>query len=326
MHHFHPGRRNALLGLAALAAGAAPARGADYPNRPVRMVAATAAGSTPDIVARLLAQELAREWGQGVVVDNQASAGGTVAMRQLLQAPPDAYTLVLSPSSATSLAPAMFKLPYDLRKDAAGITRLANVPNVLVVNPSVSAQTVQEFIAEVRRQPGRLNFASSGNGTPSHLDGELFKSLTQIDMVHVPYRGSPPALTAVIQNDAQAMFCPIAIALPYIKQGKLRPLGVTTAQRADILPDVPPIGESGVRGYATAQWYALFARAGTPRELIDRITADVVRIMRRPATAAVLDPLGVNIVTSTPAELDDFLRRDIDKWAKVVASTKAKVD
>lgn len=177
-----------------------------YPSRPVKIVVASAPGSTPDIVARLLGQELAKEWGQGVVIENKASAGGAVAIQQILQSPADGYTLLLSPSSATSLAPAMFKLPYDVREDLSGITRIANVPNVLIVHPSVPARNLKEFIELVRSRPGKLNYASTATGTPSHLDGELFKSLTGVDMLHVPYKGSPAALMAVLNGEVQAMF------------------------------------------------------------------------------------------------------------------------
>lgn len=298
----------------------------NYPIRPVKIIVASAPGSTPDIVARLLGQELAKEWGQGVVIENKASAGGVLAIQQILQSPADGYTLLLSPSSATSLAPAMFKLPYDVREDLSGITRIANVPNVLIIHPSVPARNLKEFIDYVRSRPGKLNYASTATGTPSHLDGELFKALTGIDMLHVPYKGSPAALMAVLSGEVQAMFCPVAIALPYLKQGKVKALGVTTTQRSEILPDVPPIGEAEVLSYSTAQWYGFFARAGTPAAIIKKLNSDAVRIMRTPAVDAVLKPMGVNSFTSTPAELDDFLDKEINKWKRLVTEAKIVAD
>ena len=200
------------------------------------------------------------------------------------------------------------------------------MPNVLIVHPSVPARNLKGFIELVRSRPGKLNYASTATGTPSHLDGELFKSLTGVDMLHVPYKGSPAALMAVLNGEVQAMFCPVAIALPYLKQGKLKALGVTTSQRSEILPDVPSIGEAEVPSYATAQWYGLFARAGTPAAIIKKLNSDTVRIMQAPAVDAVLKPLGVNSFTSTPAELEDFLGKEINKWKRLVADAKIVAD
>jgi tripartite-type tricarboxylate transporter receptor subunit TctC len=316
----------ALLLLLSCAVLPLSASAQTYPAHVVRMIVPSAPGSTPDIVGRLLGQELSKMWKQPVVVENQAGAGGMIAMRQMLGAPADGYTVLMTPSSAASIAPAMFKLPYDVRKDLAGVSKVAYVPNVLVVNPSVPAHSIKELVDYAKANPGKLNYASAENGTPSHLEAELFKSLAHVDLFHVPYKGSPNSLIAVMQGDAQLMFCPVAIALPYIKEGKLRPLGVTTSERSEILPDVPPIGEAGVPGYSTVQWYGVFLRAGTPRPIVDRLNADVATVMHMDAVGKVLKPIGVRAVTSTPKEMDDFLRADIDKWLRVVAGTKAKVD
>jgi tripartite-type tricarboxylate transporter receptor subunit TctC len=299
----------------------------DYPNQPIRLIVPFAAGGATDVLARLLGERLSQSLGQQVVVDNRGGAGGNIGSAQAAKAEPDGYTLLMGAVGTHAINQSIYpKLPYDPIEDFAPVSLVATVPNVLVVNPSVPAQTVQELIALAKSRPGELNFASSGNGTSIHLSGELFKSMTGVDMVHVPYKGSGPAMTDLLGGQVQMMFDNLPSALPNVQAGKLRALGVTGAERSPALPDVPTIEEAGVPGYEALSWFGIFAPAGTPQPVIDKLHDHIVQALADPAMRARLADLGAEPVGSTPQEFASFIRAEAEKWAKVVKEAGVKLE
>ncbi len=307
------------LGCAAAAFAQSP------PGKPIRFVVPFPAGANPDQVARVVAQKLSEAWGQPVVVDNRPGAGGVSAIESVVKAPADGQTLLIGTAGVITIAPSLYKLPYDTARDLDPVTMLAYVPNILVVNPSVPAKNVKELIALAKARPGELNYSSSGSGTPAHLAGEVFKSLSGANIVHIPYKGSPQAMTALLGGEVSAMFSPVPLALPHVKAGKLRVLGVTTLKRSPVVPDIAPIADT-VPNYEMVQWYGLFVRSGTPRELLTRLNAEVRRIVATPQVAASLASQGSNPVTGTPEELASHVKAELVKWARVVKASGAKID
>jgi tripartite-type tricarboxylate transporter receptor subunit TctC len=321
-------RMIAALTIALVASIAAPA-GAQptYPTHPVRLVVPFPAGGTTDILARAVAQKLSEAWNQQVIVDNRPGAGGNIGTELVAKAAPDGYTLLMGTVGTHAINASLYShLPYDHVKDFAPVILVAGVPNVLVVDPSLPVDSVRDLIAYAKANPGKLNFASSGSGTSIHLSGELFKVMTGVQMTHVPYKGSAPALTDLMGGQVQLMFDNLPSSLAFIKAGKLRALAVTSATRASALPDVPTIQEAGVPGFEAASWFGVLAPAGTPREVIARINGEVAKWLASAEAREKLASQGAIAAGGTP---DDFARHigaETAKWAKVVKASGAKVD
>ncbi len=312
---------------ACCAAVALPAWAQSYPAKPVRMIVPFPAGGATDIVARLLAQKLSEAWGQQVLVDNRGGAGGTIGSDLAAKSPADGYTILVGTSSTHAIAQSLYaKLPYDSVRDFAPVTLLASATIMLATHPSVPARNVKELIALAKARPDQLSFASSGNGGVSHLVGELFKSQAGVQMLHVPYKGDAPALIDLVSGQVSLEFGTAVAFLPYVKSGKLKALAVTNPKRSPVLPEVPTVAESGLPGFEALQWFGIFAPAGTPREIITRLNAESVRIMRQPDMKERLSALGADVVASTADEFATFQKAEIAKWANVVKSSGARIE
>ena len=316
-----------LAGLPALCLlGAAhDAAAQTYPNKTITISIATAAGSAPDAIIRAMAQKMNEAWKQPVIVENRATAGGITAVTTVTKSPPDGHTLLVH-TAAFTIAPAMYKLPYDTFRDLLPVSIIAYVPNMLVAHPTLPVKNVKELIALAKARAGDLNYASSGSGTPAHLAGELFKSMAGINIVHVPYKGSPPALTSVLSGETSMLFSPVTIAIPHTKSGKLRALGVTTAKRSKLVPELPTIGESGLPGYEVTQWYGMQVPAGTPKDVIAKINGEVGKILAMPDIVEKLVLFGAEPAPSTPEFMTAYVKSEVEKWAKVVKASGAKAD
>ena len=318
--------RRTLLALGALASLALPAGAEDFPTKPVTLVIPFAAGGSTDVVGRIIAERMSKELGQQVVVENRAGAGGSLGAGTVARAEPDGYTILKGTVATHALNPLILaQAPYDAVADFAPISLLVLVPNVLAVNPELPVNTVQELIDMAKADPGVLAYASSGNGTPLHLSGELFKSMAGVDIQHVPYQGSGPALTDVLGNQVPIIFDNLPSASAHISSGALRALGVTTATRAPSFPDVPTIAET-LPGYETYSWIALFAPAGTPAEVVERLNAAALAALADPAVAGRMDEFSAEIVGSTPEELAAHVQAEIEKWTPVVEAADIKVE
>ncbi|HEX6980843.1 MAG TPA: tripartite tricarboxylate transporter substrate binding protein [Alphaproteobacteria bacterium] len=315
------------LGLAVAAfAGSAGAQ-QNWPTKPIKIVSGFPAGSGVHIVAQWIAEPMSKALGQNVIVEPRTGAGGNVGSEYVAKAPPDGHTLYLGTAGTHAINVSLYrKLPFDVQKDFAPITILGDVPNILIVNKDVPANNLKEFLALVRANPGKLNYGSSGNGTSMHLAGEQFKYLAQVDIVHVPYRGSPAATADLLAGQIQAMFHQVPTVIGQIREGAFRPLGVTTRERVKALPDVPTIAEAGLPGYESSTWYGLFAPAGTPRPIIDRINQIVVASIKDGEVGKKLEDSGVVPMTSTPEEFAEIIDRDIKRWREVIERTGTKLD
>ena len=306
-----------LVCTALVATGGACA--AEYPARPVRWIVGYPAGGTTDIVARLIGHWLSERLGQQFIIENKPGAGNNIAAEAAINAPPDGYTVFLvNPANAIN-ATLYQKLPFNFMRDTAPVGGIMRVPNVMEVNPSVPAKTVAEFIAYAKANPGKINWASSGNGTSVHLSGELFKIMTGVDLTHVPYRGSAPALTDMISGTVQVMFDNMPSSLPHIHAGKLRALAVTTAQRSDALPGVPTVAET-VPGYEASAFFGMSVPRGTPADVIDRLNHEINAALADAAMKAKLAELGGMLTPGSPAEFGRTVAEETDKWAKVIKS------
>jgi tripartite-type tricarboxylate transporter receptor subunit TctC len=317
-----------FFGIAAFAFGApASAQAPAYPTKPVRIVVPFPAGGATDILARAVAQKLTETWGQAFVVDNRPGAGGNIGSELVAKAAPDGYTLEMGTVGTHAINASLYaKMPYDHVKDFAPIILVAGVPNVLVVNPAVPVNSVQELIAYAKANPGKLNFASSGSGTSIHLSGELFKVMAGVQMTHIPYKGSAPALADLLGGQVQLMFDNLPPSLPQIKGGKLRALGVTSAARAPALPDTPTIAESGLPGFEASSWFGLLAPAGTPPAIIAKLNTEIAKWLASPEAREKLVAIGANIAGGTPEDFARHIQAETVKWAKVVKESGAKVD
>jgi tripartite-type tricarboxylate transporter receptor subunit TctC len=316
-----------LTALIVLALAASSAAAQAWPSRPIRYVVPFPAGGTTDIIARAVAAELSKTLGQQVVIDNRGGAGGNIGTDIVAKSAPDGYTILMGTVGTHGINVSLYpKLPYDAIKDFAPVTLVATVPNVLEVHPAVPVKNVKELIAYAKANPGKLNFASSGNGTSIHLSGELFKSMTGIDMVHIPYKGSAPALADLAGGQANLMFDNLPSSMPLIKAGKLHALAVTSAKRSAAMPDLPTIAEAGVPGYDSSSWFGVLAPAGTPREIVSRLNAEIVKALSAPEIRERLQSQGAEPVGNTPEQFAAFIRGEIAKWAKVVKDSGAKVD
>jgi tripartite-type tricarboxylate transporter receptor subunit TctC len=320
------------LCLGAFAAPAFAQGGAAWPNKPVRIVVPFAPGGTTDILARALAPELGKAFGQTFIIENKPGAGGNTGADLVAKSPPDGYTLLMGTVGTQAINPALYpKMPYDAVKDFMPISLFAGVPNVLVINPAKATAykitDVKSLIAYAKANPGKLNMASSGNGTSIHLSGELFKSMTGTYMLHFPYRGSGPALLDLIGGTMDVMFDNLPSALPQIKAGKLTALAVTSSERSAALPDVPTIAEAGpVKGYEASSWFGLLAPAGTPPDIVNRLQQETAKALATQALKERLVSQGAIPSGSTPAQFTQFIAAETKKWAQVVKASGAKVD
>ncbi len=305
---------------------AAAAQANGFPDKPIRIVVPFPPGGATDAAARLVAVKMGEHWGQPVVVDNRAGAGGNVGSDLVAKAPADGYTLVMGVTGSHAINTSLYsRMPYDPVADFVAISQVAVVPNVLVVHPSVPAKNLAELVALAKKEPGKLNYASLGNGTAAHLGMEMLKSEAGVDITHVPYKGSAPAVSDLLAGQVQMMVDGLPSALPHVKAGKLRAIALTSLHRAPSLPGLPTIAETYPGFYADA-WSGLFAPKGTPQPVVDKLSAEVQRILKLPDVREKLMALGAEPVGSTQAEFTAHVKREIDKWAKVVRTSGAKVD
>lgn len=311
-----------FITLATLA-GAALAQG--FPTKAIRMIVPFPPGGPNDILGRVVAQKLTDQIGQQVVVDNRGGAGGIIGAELAARAAPDGYTLLLGGTASLSINPSLHrKLPYDPIKDFAPVSLVGTAPSILITHPSVPVKTVKQLIDLAKAKPGHLNFASAGIGTPPHLAGELFKSMAGVDMVHVPYKGGGPALTDLLAGQVGIYFSGISSALPFVREGRLRGIAVTSARRTAVMPEMPTIAESGLPGYEVGNWYAIVAPAATPKAIVIRLNHEIVKTLAVPDVKKRFIELAADTLGSTPEELTAYNRSEISKWAKVIKSAGIK--
>jgi tripartite-type tricarboxylate transporter receptor subunit TctC len=316
----------ALRWLAVCVVGvlAAAASAQDFPNKPVKIVVPFTAGSATDILARTVGQKLNELWNQPVVIENRGGAGGTIGAGIVAKSPADGYTLLVH-SAAQAVNQFIYpSLPYETLKDFAQVVPFGGQPNVLVVAPSTGYKTVADLLADAKRRPGVLNFGSAGIGSGTHINGEKFKLAAGIDVVHVPYKGTPEALTDTMTGRVAYFFSPISAALPHVRDGKLVALAVSSAKRSGVLPDVPTVAESGLPGFDYNLWVGMFAPAGTPAEIVDKLNRDVNRVLRESDARERLSSLGAEPMPMSAAEFDRFVRAEMDDAAKVVKAANIK--
>ena len=322
------GKTGTMLNAVIFALGALashPVLAQAYPAKPIRLVVPFPPGGSTDIVARIVAQKLSERLGQQVVVENRGGAGGTIGTEVVAKAAPDGYTLVLGTTSTHVVAPSVYgKIGYDPVKDFAPVSLVAVTPYLLVVNPSVNVKSLSEFVAYVKARPGKLNYASAGTGSTTHLAMEMLKSAAGLYIVHIPYNGNGPAGTAVIAGQVEMLFGSLPAVLPHAKSGRVRALAVGTPKRSPSLPDVPTVAESGFPGFDASLWLAVMAPAGTPAPVVDRLHREILAAIGAPDTADALNKAGAEPITSTPAELSAMVRNGIDKYAKVVKQAGVK--
>ena len=320
-------RRTLLLVLGAAAMPGVRAQTVPWPNKPIRYIVPFAAGGTTDILARVVGEKLAVALGQTIVVDNKAGQGGSAGATELARSAPDGYTIGGGTISSHAINATLYdKLPYDPVTSFEPITMYVTLPNVLVVHPSVPANTLREFIALLKANPTQYSFGSAGVGTSQHISGELFNSMAGVKMQHVPYRGSGPMIPELLGGTLPVAVDNITTVIQHIKSGKLRALAVTTAQRSSVAPDVPTMAESGLAGYELSSWQAVFAPAGTPKPIIDRLYTEIGKILKMPDVAKRLTDLGLDISGMPPAELAALIKADVPRLGKVVKDSGAKAD
>lgn len=325
-------RRNAIRTLAAALAAmaipvAAPALAQAWPSKPVTYIVPFPPGGTTDVLARIIAQKLGPALGTTIVVENRPGAGGNVGSEFVARAAPDGYTIMGGTISSHSINVSLYpKLPYDPVKSFEPVTLIGTNPNILVVAASSPHKSLQELTAALKAKPGSLSYASAGNGTSQHLSSELYKFMAGVDMVHIPYKGSGPAIQDVIGGQVPMMFDTSVVAGPHIEGGRLRALAVTSAKRAAAFPNVPTVAESGVPGYDVVSWQAIFAPAGTPKPIVDRLHAEVARILKEPDVQERFAKLGLDPSGMAPAELAAFQKAEIEKWAKVIKAANIRID
>ena len=312
--------------ITALLACACVVHAQQYPAKPIRLVVGFAAGGPSDVAARTIAQKLTEKWGQQVIVDIRPDAGGNIASEIVAKAPADGYTL-LEPAFAHAVNPFLYsKLPFDTLKDFAPVLLFASIANVLVVHPSIPAQSVKELIAFAKTRPGQLSYGSSGNGTASHLAGELLNLMGGIKIAHIPYKGLAPAHTEVMGGQIGLLFDGIVTGIPAVKAGRLRALAVTTVKRWQGTPDIPTMSEAGLTGFEVNSWYGLIAPAGTPREIIMKLNTEVARSLREPDARERLYSIGAEPMNNTPEEFAAYINAEMAKWSKVVKTAGIRAD
>ena len=321
------GLNAALAGLFVLLCASAPVGAADYPDRPITIVVGFPPGGASDILARIITNKLGNLLGQPFVVDNRPGAGGNVAGELVAHAAADGYTLLLGNNAILATNGSLYsKIGFDAEKDFAPISLIGTQPNVLVVNNNVPAHSLAELIALAKANPGKLNFASSGYGLAAHLAGELFKAQAQIDIVHVPYKGSAPALQDVVAGDEQMMFATTSGVMGFLQNGQVRPLAVTTLKRTAILPDVPTMDEAGLPGFEAATWHGLVAPAGTPKPIVETLHRAIVEALKDADVQQKLASLGIDSVGNSPDEFAAYIKNEIPKWAAVIKASGAKME
>jgi tripartite-type tricarboxylate transporter receptor subunit TctC len=313
-------------GLVVAGTGGAASAQSSYPAKPIRLIVPYPPGGSTDIAARVVGEQISQSLGQRFVVDNRPGAGGNIGMQLAATSDPDGYTVVVG-TTAHAINMTLFKdLSYDTVKDFEPIALLTEVPLILVVNPAVKAQTVEELIALAKQEPGSLDVASSGNGQSTHLAAELFNAMAGVKMTHVPYKGSAPAITDVVAGHVQLMFDTVMSALPHVQVGKLRALAVTGAKRAPVVPDVPTIAEAALPGYEAIAWNGLFAPVGTPRAIIDQLNAETVEAVQSDKVKEQFASMGATARPTTPDEFASYVRNEVTKWAKVVNESGARIE
>ncbi|MFO1395982.1 MAG: tripartite tricarboxylate transporter substrate binding protein [Burkholderiales bacterium] len=314
------------VALASIALAPA-AFGQAWPTKPIKLVAPSTPGDAPDVIARMVAEKLSGALGQQVVVENRPGAGGVVGSDAVAKAAPDGYTLIMGNAGSHGINAAVYsKLPYDIQRDFAPVSQVAVAPNVMVINPDVPAKTVAEFIAYAKSQPGKLSYASGGNGSSAHMSMELFKSMAGIDLQHIPYKGSSPALTDVVAGQVVAFIGNMPPTVPLVKGGKLRALAVTTKTRSPLMPELPTIAEAGLPSYETVAWFGVLAPAGTPPEIVNRLSQEIGKIAKSPEMREKLLAMGAEPVGGTPEEFKGVIDRDIAKWKPLAQKVGIKVD
>jgi tripartite-type tricarboxylate transporter receptor subunit TctC len=312
-------------GAAALQAVPRVARAQSYPTRPVRIIVAAAAGNTGDLMARLLGQWLSERLGQPFIIENRPGAGSNIGTEAVVRAPPDGYTL-LSVAFGNAINATLYdKLNFNFIRDIASVAGLIRVPNIMEVNLSFPATTVPDFIAYAKANPGKINFASAGTGTSLHISGELFKMMTSLDLVHVPYRGQAPALSDLIGGQVQVMFDNMTTSIEFVRDGKVRPLAITAAERSHVLPDVPTIREF-VPGFEISPWIGVGAPRNTPPEIVDKLNREINAALADPKIKARISELGATAISGSPADFGKFIADETEKWAKVVKFSGAKAE
>ena len=299
---------------------------ADFPSKPLRLVTGSAPGGGSDTVARTLSEKLNERFGQPVLVDNRAGAGGTIGADIVAKAPPDGYTWLVATSSSMVVNPAMQKLPYDVERDLAPVTQISTVPFILAVNPNVPAKTVGELIQLAKSRPGKLSYATSGVGAMSHLAMELFKYMAGVNRVHVPYRGSAPAAFDLIGGQVQAAFNNLIPTLPHVKSGRLRALGVSSVTRVALLPDVPTVAESGLPGYEALQWYGVLLPGGVPKSMVTFLHKEIITVLQIPSVRSRLMDEGGDVVGSTPEQYGKAIRTELAKWTRLVKAAGIRAE
>jgi len=298
-----------------------------YPLKPVRLISPYASGGGSDTLARILGQKLYEAWGQPVVVENRPGAAGTLGAETVARATADGYTLLVTPSAVLTINPHLYaKLRYDTFKDFVPVTMASNSPYLLVVHPKIPASSVKELIAYAKMNPGKMNYSSSGNGSSTHLAGVLFNNMAGVEIVHIPYKGAAPAIVDLLAGNIQMRFSSVVPVLPHVRSGRLRGIAISSPQRYGPLPDMPTIAESGLPGYAVESFYAVVAPAHTPRAIVSKINAEVVRNLRSPEVAAHMAADGAEVIGSSPEELAKALRDDYARWAQPVKDSGARAD
>ena len=315
-----------LLAESVLEQGNARADMGQYPSRPVRMIVPLAPGGGSDIVGRILALELAGLWGQTVVVDNRPGAGSTVGTAIAAKSPADGHTTLVS-SSSIAISPALYQgLPFDVRRDFTGVTLIASQPSMLAVHSSVSAASLPELIALAKAQRGKLTYASAGPGSATHLGTELLKYAAGIEVLHVPYRSAGQATTALLTGEAQILLTNMASVLPHLKSGRIKALGVSSAKRSPLAPEVPTIAEAGVSGFEYMTWYGMLVPTGTPTLIVERIQADTAKIIQAPSVRIRFSAQGLDVYGNSPSEFQAYLNAELAKWDRVIRATGVRID
>ena len=304
-----------------------PAAAQTYPTKPIRILIAQAPGSATDNISRVLSGKLGERLGQSFVIEARPGAGGTVGTEAAARAPADGYTLFMGNNSTHGANPAVFrKLSYDAVKDFAPIILIASTPYVLTVHPSLPVKNVKELIGLAKTRPGELNYGSAGNGSTHHLSGELLKTMAGINMVHVPYKGTTPALTGLLSGEVSVMFFTVVGIQPHAKSGKARALAVTTPKRASLMPGLPTMAEAGLPGFEVTSWFGLLAPTGTPAAIVNRLNAESVKVLALPEVAGALKKLGFDVVGGTPEQFAGHIKREVEKFTKLAKATGIKVD
>lgn len=288
-----------------------------YPSKPVRVVVPYAAGGSNDVVSRAITPKLGEAWKQSIIVDNRAGAGSLIGTEIVVRSQPDGYTL-LATSGALAINVSLYRLSFDPLKDLAPVAFMAQMPYVLAVHPSLPVKSTQDLIKHAQANPAKLSFASAGTATATHLTGEMFKSMAKVDFLHVPYKGGGPALNAIIGNEVQVVFNVVSGTLPHARSGRLRALAVSSAKRADVAPELPTISESGVPGFDVVSGYTIYAPAGTPRSIVNRVNAGINNVLQQPEMKERFQVLGVTPIISTPESLTAYLKSEIARWGKII--------